>query len=161
MISLCCPCLQQDTSRPGGLHYWSRLERSTRTQHRIPTADAAPWQAAFQDVPLAAQNGANAANPPANQQGQPAVAVPQPNIAALAALQAFLGDDGQDAEQLPQFHVANNRTRFRILTAAGLIGGWWGPQAENDGGAALGAALQLLQECLGEEVTAVVRHVLE
>lgn len=142
---------QQDSTKPKGLHYWSRLERSTRTQHHIPTAHAAPWRAAFQDAPLAVNNGAQA-----GQQGPPG-AVFQPNPAALAALQALQEVGGAAAQQLVQFRVPTHRNRFLTLTAAGSIGGWWGPQAENDGGAALTAALQLLQECLGNEVTGVIR----
>lgn len=84
--------------------------------------------------------------------------------AALAALQALHdevnGNGDPHAQQILQWQVPTHCTRFRVLTAAGLIGGWWGSQAENDGGTALSAALQLLQECLGNEVTAVVRHVI-
>eukprot|EP00878_Enallax_costatus_P027606 GHUV01029740.1.p1 GENE.GHUV01029740.1~~GHUV01029740.1.p1 ORF type:complete len:502 (+),score=137.42 GHUV01029740.1:1110-2615(+) len=51
-----------------------------------------------------------------------------------------------------------SRARLDVLTAAGLIGGWWGPAAESDNGAARNLALDVVLECLGADVASAVQR---
>lgn len=131
------------------MFYWSCKERRTRSQVTVPLSDVPAFAPAFQTSPAAAAPAAAAAPPaaaaaaaapaaaaaaaPAAQQDAAAlILLNAEDVAAGAAAPLLL--DSETKRRLLSDEAS--RSRLNVLTVAGLFGGWWGPAAEQDDGAA-------------------------
>jgi hypothetical protein len=139
----------------------------TRTEKDVPLDQLPLFSTAFEDPPAppaaaANGNGGPAAAPAAAAAGGAA------GDGALQQQQQVLAGEGDIAlaQFLPAKHPvvqqqaeAAARPRLKALTAAALLGGWWG-EAEQ-GTAARQAALAAVRDAVGGEVATCVQMITE
>lgn len=121
------------TQKLWSLHFFSILEQQTRADSAL---------AYLQGVVQRFFTGCLH-----KQQAQVQAAAHAAQAAQQQQQDAGLGPPGTEVE------------RLKLVTAAAVVGGWWQPSAEADGGAARQLALQALTTCFGAQMSGTVAAV--